>query len=422
MILPALSTRPLDRPGVSFYADPTHGATRLNTMVSANLRSLLADALPHTPPATPTDHALTVLLQEADGGRITLHPAVTALLDRLRADPELAMFHGRTQVVAGVGRGVTHVFLAEWLLRRAGAVGPDQAVTDLERYLRTERLPYRATVAVGGITPDHAYDLGQGMQLILWKDVPNSSTKRAIDEASPFHRSFYHPDGALVRELELQRTHIDHSETRKYLRPMDWSDMTDVLLCLGLFGPTAPVLLASWLEPPEWAPVLTGAYSMPFVEGSGAPRPFPKTAPNDASRLYSTWLALTEGRRTELRVPMQRLNTAMRRRSSVDSAIDLGIALESIFLGDEVDELSFRLRVRAARWLGATPDERGKVSALIRDLYVARSKAVHRGQVPASIKNRPTAELLEDGYRLTATALVALIRSGDPDWDAVTFR
>src|SRR5437016_8564999 len=107
-------------------------------MVDAKLSRLLAEALPHTPPATLTDFDLPILLQEADGGRITPHASVTALLDCLRKDPELARFHGRTQIVRDVGKGVTHVFLAEWLLGRAGAVGANQAVTDLERYLRTE--------------------------------------------------------------------------------------------------------------------------------------------------------------------------------------------------------------------------------------------------------------------------------------------
>ena len=128
-------------------------------MVDANLRHLLAEALSHTPPATLTDFALQILLQEADAGRITPHPSVTALLDCLRKEPELAMFRG--QVVRDVGKGLTHVFLAEWLLGRAAAVGASQAVTDLERYLITERLPCQSTVAVGSIKVDRAYDLGR---------------------------------------------------------------------------------------------------------------------------------------------------------------------------------------------------------------------------------------------------------------------
>jgi hypothetical protein len=276
-------------------------------------------------------------------------------------------------------------------------------------------------VAVGGVNPNRAYDFGHGLHIIPWKDVPQSSVKRAIDEAPGFHRSFYHPDCALVREVELPRVHVDHSETIRHLRSTDWSNETDLLLCLGLFGPTAPVLLASWLQPPEWAPVKTGSYSMPFVDGPGKARPFPETAVVEGSRLFSNWLALTEGRKAALRVPMQRLNTAMRRSRPVDSAIDLGIALESIFLRDGRGALTFRLRVRAARWLGSTPEERKRLSVTVGDLYTVRSKAVHEGRVPDTIRGRQTSELLEEGYGLTATALVALISKGDPDWDAVTY-
>ncbi len=121
---------------------------------------------------------------------------------------------------------------------------------------------------------------------------------------------------------------------------------------------------------------------------------------------------------------MQRLNSAMRRKSAVDSAIDLGIALESIFLRDTTDdrsELTFKLRVRASRWLGATPEERGGLSALLRDLYAARSSAVHRGYVSDSIRGKPTHELLEEGHKLAAGALVRLIETGNPNWDVVTY-
>lgn len=390
-------------------------------MVRADLERLIAEALPHSPPATATKHALTVLLQEADGGRITPHPSVTALLGYLRADPEFELFHGRSQVLVDVGHGVSHVFLAEWLLRRAGTVGTDQAVADLECYLATDLLPFRAMVAVGGIKPDRAHDFGHGIRLVPWKDVGQSSTKRNIEEKDAFYRSFYDTDGALVRDLELPRIHVPYTETKEHLRFIDWSLERDVLLCLGLVGPTAPVFLAGWLEPPEWAPMKTGSLDMPFVEGPGAAAPFSEAAASEAARLFSIWLTLAEERRAELRVPMQRLNSAMRRSSLVDSAIDLGIALESTFLPDGRGALTFRLQVRAARWLGATPEERGRLSVIVGDLYRVRSIAVHEGRVPDTIRGRQTRELLEEGYKLTATALVALISKGDPDWDAVTY-
>jgi hypothetical protein len=294
-------------------------------------------------------------------------------------------------------------------------------VRDLQRYLATDVLPFRAIAAVGGIRTDRAYDLGQGIQLVPWNEITPSRTKIAIDEAPSFHRSFYDPVGALVRVVDLPRVHVDLSEARKHFRDIDWSDVADLLLCLGLIGHTAPVVLASWLEAPEWAPIMAASYSMPFVEGPGKVQPFRDADVTEGSHLFATWRGLTDERRVALRVPMERLNSAMRRSEPVDSAIDLGIALESIFLRDGRGGLTYRLRVRAARWLGSTPEERRRLSATAGDLYTVRSKAVHEGRVPDAVHQRTTRELLEEGYELTARALVALISKGDPDWDAVTY-
>ena len=118
---------------------------------------------------------------------------------------------------------------------------------------------------------------------------------------------------------------------------------------------------------------------------------------------------------------MERLNSAMRRKTSVDSAIDLGIALESVFLSGQRGGLTFTLRVRVARWLGSTPEERRRLGEVAGDLYGVRSKAVHEGHVPVTVRGRPTAELLEEGYKITATAIAKLIGSGQPDWDAITY-
>jgi len=68
-----------------------------------------------------------------------------------------------------------------------------------------------------------------------------------------------------------------------------------------------------------------------FVEGPGKAKPFPETAVVEGSRLFSNWLGLSDERRLELRLPMQRLNSAMRRPSLVDSAIDLGMLLNPSF-------------------------------------------------------------------------------------------
>ena len=93
----------------------------------------------------------------------------------------------------------------------------------------------------------------------------------------------------------------------------------------------------------------------------------------------------------KLRVPIQRWRRSKAARNGVDLAIDLRIALESLFLdeGNNV-ELSFRLALRAAWYLGANGHERTNIFDAIREAYNIGSKAVHTGEgyddvIPANL-------------------------------------
>ena len=83
----------------------------------------------------------------------------------------------------------------------------------------------------------------------------------------------------------------------------------------------------------------------------------------------------------KLRVPIQRWRRSKAASNGVDLAIDLRIALESLFLDDgNRAELSFRLALRAAWYLGAEGDERTKIFEAVREAYDIGSKAVHTGE------------------------------------------
>ena len=90
---------------------------------------------------------------------------------------------------------------------------------------------------------------------------------------------------------------------------------------------------------------------------------------------------LQQGMFEKLRVPIQRWRRSKAASNGVDLAIDLRIALESLFLDDgNRAELSFRLALRAAWYLGAEGDERTKIFEAVRDAYDIGSKAVHTGK------------------------------------------
>jgi hypothetical protein len=87
-----------------------------------------------------------------------------------------------------------------------------------------------------------------------------------------------------------------------------------------------------------------------------------------------------KGTRSKLRVALSRFNGSYRRHDPRERIIDLIIAMENLF-GDETvgqtTEVGYRLRLRAARYLGEDADQRMELFYFIRDLYELRSKIVH---------------------------------------------
>lgn len=103
---------------------------------------------------------------------------------------------------------------------------------------------------------------------------------------------------------------------------------------------------------------------------------------NHASLIHNIHEGLSrQGVFEELRVPIQRWRRSKAASNGVDLAVDLRIALESLFLdkGNNM-ELSFRLALRAAWYLGANRDERTRIFEAVREAYSIGSKAIHTGK------------------------------------------
>ncbi len=83
----------------------------------------------------------------------------------------------------------------------------------------------------------------------------------------------------------------------------------------------------------------------------------------------------------KVRVPIQRWRRSQAARNGVDLAIDLRIALESLFLDENNNaELGFRMALRAAWYLGVEGPERTAAFDALRKAYTVGSKAVHTGK------------------------------------------
>lgn len=345
--------------------------------------------------------------------------SVSRLVAYLKQDADLEPFHEKYQTYPGGTQSVDERFLATWLLLRARETGTDGAIADLERYLVTEKVPFLPVIALAGVELQRTCSLGRGVQLVPWETLPASYWKERLDQSAGdvFFYPFYRPTAALLRSEEVSVVHEAVPRTQLPVSLSD-EDLRDALLCMTLIGPSAPLAIGSWTQAAEWAPV------QPAGSSHGYPGRTVRRVYDDADQqrlrvLHDKFLVLPDAEKQHYRIPLARLNSAMRRPTWVDSAIDLGIALESIFLQDlEPDrgELTFRLRARAARFLAVDVQERRNLFQFFGDLYGLRSNAVHSGTVPANVRGRDTQEVLNRGYELVAASIERIILTGAPDW------
>ena len=117
----------------------------------------------------------------------------------------------------------------------------------------------------------------------------------------------------------------------------------------------------------------------------------------EAVSLYTSMKSLKDGEAQKLQIPITRWIKSKTRQPLVDTFIDLGIALESLYLDSGTGEQqSFRLRLRAALFLRDSVNERETVMKDVREIYGLRSKAVHEGSVNDSEAIKSFKEKAED--------------------------
>jgi hypothetical protein len=209
------------------------------------------------------------------------------------------------------------------------------------------------------------------------------------------------------------------NKTTSFPSAPDFSELHDALLCIGISGPFGPEWTESWLDPPPWAPVSGHVYTPAYLEGPPHYDTWTEDHCLTTTRLFSIFQGLSERTKDALRLPMRRLNSAMRRISRADRAIDLGIALEALFLSDldeDRGEITFRLSLRMARYLRHDSEKRTSVFKTAKKLYGLRSTAIHTGQISA---DKATSEILQEGSLLTAEAIRRFIEDGPPNWQAI---
>ena len=129
----------------------------------------------------------------------------------------------------------------------------------------------------------------------------------------------------------------------------------------------------------------------------------------------------------KLKIPIDRWIKSKTSKTAVDKIVDLGIALEALYLFDRDgnSELSFQFRLRASWYLGRDKADREMLIDEFKAIYTLRSKAVHTGELPQTVKIRkgesvPISEFIPKAQDLCRQSIIKILEAGKfPDWNSL---
>ncbi len=358
------------------------------------------------------------------------------LTNYLATEPELEIFN-RKMLNMGTGAGgVTYDILARWIILTAVNEGSDKAIELLEKYIALDHNPAFHILAISGLKLNKDFSFDDEIKLMPFENIPDSLQKHSISPLSTggwFFLSYpaqieSSPQAAIVRKVQLfPKTFETSSRPRA---PRGSNIIYDAFDVLSLVLKTSIRLMYAWYALESWIPCyyLTGSsWSGPNSDVIISQSCEPSCEDlNRLRKIYRLFSELSNEIKQQLRIPIRRLNQAKRRQSLEDMALDLGVALESLFLHDRSshEQISFTFRLRGAWMLGEKPSDRAQIYDLLRAIYECRSKAIHSGKVPLKMTvnkvSKPTRDLLSEGMELCADVIMAIIQNRKfPEWDSL---
>jgi hypothetical protein len=349
----------------------------------------------------------------------------------IAGDPALAAFHGGSTHIGWGESWIDADSLIGWLVERAERTSARTAVEDLRRYFDLPANRGRLVVAVTNVTVEKPLRLAKEIVMVPATSIP--SVKERFSG-----RNALYPHSALVRRFRgVPKTWPRDSRKVERGSAVDFEDAGHALT---LVGPCAPAVVGYWSELDPALPFSpgakgTGVYPIHELSIESYNPKLISTADErrEAQRVVSLMLSKSESERESFRTPLDRLSLSGRRGRTVDRYLDVGIALESLLAYEDslTTEIRYRLRVRAARFLGGSLGERQRTAKMVDELYGRRSTVGHGKKIanePKSAKEagrrlRETLQELEQRRQelqqdreLVARLIIRALENGIPDW------
>lgn len=351
-----------------------------------------------------------------------------AFLREIREADTLQLFDGTLQTIGSSAAAVDRDQLANWMVERARIVRARQAVEEVDQYIRSDSFEAYQVMLLSGLPVDAEWDLGGEIQLVPPCAVPNQHLQAVWGRSLWSGLPTPELSSALIRPFHQQRVHLPQADTgeERPPYPQEWrvaqQALEDARLCLALvrtYGCGVQAIGSTTVAADD-VPILNGfAWSIHSYRTPRFEAPLISFEAQTARSLHEDFLLLGSADQEHLRIPMQKLNECAASLDRVQAAIDLRVALESLFLDDNVHgEQTYRLALRAAIFVGGNIEHRKETRKETKKAYSLCSRAVHTGRLSSRPAN---GEVLKWGGNLVRKTLCRMIHDGNgkPDWDAV---
>ena len=327
--------------------------------------------------------------------------------------------------------------LLEQLLKIAIGRGIEKAVSNLSKYTKETWISVKSLALLEGIRLKAKSQVSDEIQLIPLPNSPSdlpkflptsiynsfgispnffcSKTLLVIDYfVSP---AFYHPrQDTAIREY---RTQVNRASDVFKSLCQGLSLACDSAVQASLKWPYWPEDELFYLNPPGPGPP---QFSEP-VDLFEASVEVEKSQIREAKRLHEI-LDKNPEVREKLRVPINRWIKSKTLQEPIDKIIDLGIALEALYVPDGGGDTTYKLAIRAARHLGKDKQDREDLLTQFKHIYACRSRAVHDGHVAETVRfgeeKISRSKFITHAQDLCLRSITKILGKGKfTDWDSL---
>ncbi len=344
-------------------------------------------------------------------------------------------------------------FFLEHLLKIAIARGVEEAVSIFDRFGCPEGTHgfFQSIVSLEGIRLETEIQVCERVRLVpfsrsttpeIWsylsnfssyasslvaEDPPIGKTLLIIDRPafSIFHRPSPEPfqDGTRINDL-LRQFELDGEKFPNSSAVNSFEKLFCQALSLAC-NSAVQIARGGWFlaEYEFFQPGKTGGithYLGPFGDSTKAG----KAEIDEAKRLYEVLVNLDSNIGEKLQIPIDRWIKSKTGGNPIDKIIDLGIALEALYIPDGGSgEITFKLAARATWHLGRDKEHRKKLKKEFTQIYDWRSKAVHTGALPTKKKRKPFTEeevvkFIQRAQHLCRQSIMKILEEGKfPEWN-----